>query len=200
MHQRQPQRRADARRRRHQVFPAGSDSFYCRTTSIPRMGGAGHIRRDRWAWMRTRIATTELISETMFGSGPTIASASRRTSARRKFWYSNDRDGLDGKGALALAEALQKEVDLGARKPTRCDMHGSRNCCPMSFCRICEGTGVRTPSPYGGAGDLREGGIGCNSCEGAGYVPAWATHYPFSTENVTEFIAFLRDSGGFSIS
>ena len=70
---------------------------------------------------------------------------------------------------------------------------------PNEPCIICAGTGIRKPGPHRGAGDPRQGGIKCNSCEGAGYVCAWASHYPFSTENVAAFAAFLRESGGFSI-
>jgi hypothetical protein len=49
------------------------------------------------------------------------------------------------------------------------------------------------------ADDLKEGSIKCNKCQGAGYVRPWASHYPFSTENVAAFVAFLRESGGFAI-
>jgi hypothetical protein len=70
---------------------------------------------------------------------------------------------------------------------------------PDEPCDICAGTGVRKPEPHCGAGDLKEGGIKCNGCKGEGYVRPWASHYPFSTENVRNFVAFLRESGGFVI-
>ena len=57
----------------------------------------------------------------------------------------------------------------------------------------------RPASRFADAGDLKEGGIKCNGCQGAGYVRPWASDYPFSTENVTAFVAFLRESGGFVI-
>jgi hypothetical protein len=49
-----------------------------------------------------------------------------------------------------------------------------------------------------GAGDKLTG-IKCNKCDGNGFVPAFSTYYPFSTDNVRNFVAFLRGCGGFSI-
>jgi hypothetical protein len=116
-----------------------------------------------------------------------------------KYWHSNGGDGLDATGAVALAEALQKEINSG-RTETYARRYASElELMPNEACRICAGTGVRTPGPHGGAGDLREDGIKCNGCEGAGYKRAWASNYPFSVENVATFVAFLRESGGFSI-
>jgi hypothetical protein len=43
------------------------------------------------------------------------------------------------------------------------------------------------------------GTLVCNACHGKGAVPHFATHYPFSEENVQEFAAFLRECGGFRI-
>ena len=70
---------------------------------------------------------------------------------------------------------------------------------PNETCDICAGTGVRTSGPHRGAGDLKEDGIKCDRCQGAGYVRPWASNYPFSTENVADFAAFLCESGGFVI-
>jgi hypothetical protein len=152
-----------------------------------------HPNNDHGSYFRNNVWWWRPLADYCITIAPDIC-------APCKFWYSNDRDGLDGKGAVALAEALQKEVDSGRTEAYAKRYAWEQELLPNEPCRICEGTGVRNPGPSGGAGDLREGGIRCNSCEGAGYVPAWATHYPFSTENVTEFIVFLRDSGGFSIS
>jgi hypothetical protein len=116
-----------------------------------------------------------------------------------RYWHSNDGDGLDAAEAFALAEALRKEIDAG-RTATYARRYASeQELMPNEPCDICAGTGVRTPGPHRGAGDLREGGIKCNRCQGAGYVRPWASHYPFSTENVAAFVAFLRESGGFEI-
>jgi hypothetical protein len=116
-----------------------------------------------------------------------------------RYWYSNDRDGLDAEGAVALAEALQNEIAAGRTEAYARRYAFHQELMPNEPCIICAGTGIRKPGPHSGAGDPRQGGIKCNSCEGAGYVCAWASHYPFSTENVAAFAAFLRESGGFSI-
>ena len=47
------------------------------------------------------------------------------TSACRN-WHTNDGDGLDAAGALALAEALQKEIDANRTDAYRSDMHPNR--------------------------------------------------------------------------
>ena len=116
-----------------------------------------------------------------------------------RHWHSNDCDGLDAADALALAEALQKEIDAGRTENYARRYASEQELMPNEPCDICAGTGVRRSVPRIGAGNLKEGGIKCNKCQGAGYVRPWASHYPFSTENVAAFIAFLRESGGFSI-
>ncbi len=116
-----------------------------------------------------------------------------------KYWHSNDGDGLDAAGAVALADALENEIRAKRTKDFERRHTSAREMAPNEPCDMCAGTGVRKPGPHRGAGDLKDGGIKCNSCEGAGYVRPWASHYPFSTENVAAFVAFLRESGGFSI-
>ncbi len=138
----------------------------------------------------------------MFGGGipwRTIASRAPDICAACRYWHSNDRDGLDAAEAFALAEALQREIDAGRTETYARRYASEQELMPNEPCDICAGTGVRTLGPHRGAGDLREGCIKCNSCQRAGYVRAWATHYPFSTENVAAFVAFLRESGGFAI-
>ena len=39
----------------------------------------------------------------------------------------------------------------------------------------------------------------CNGCNGRRYNNHPATDYPFSAENVADFVAFVRHSGGFGI-
>lgn len=139
-----------------------------------------------------------------------------------KYWHHNEGDGLNAAGALALADALQKEIDAGRTEPYARRYASEREMMPDVPCNICAGTGVRKPPPepkpdadpndpfpdlveefdprkHSGAGDLKEGGIKCNGCDGGGYVRPWASCYPFSTDNVTAFAAFLRESGGFVI-
>jgi hypothetical protein len=116
-----------------------------------------------------------------------------------RHWHTNDGDGLDAAGAVTLADALRTEIDAGRTEAYARRYASDQELMPDQPCNICAGTGMRTLGPYRGADDLNEGGIKCNKCQGAGYVRPWASHYPFSTENVAAFVTFLRESGGFSI-
>ena len=120
------------------------------------------------------------------------------TSACR-YWYSNDYDGLDAAGALALAEMLQEEINAKRTDTYALRYASAQSMMPNEPCNMCSGTGVRVPLPHRGADNLKKAGIRCDSCEGAGYVRPLACHCSFSTENVADFAAFLRESGGFEI-
>ena len=137
-------------------------------------------------------------------------------------WHYNDGDGLNAAGAVALAEALQKEIDAGRTEAFARRYASEQEMMPDEPCKTCAGTGVRKPPPepkpdadpndpfpdlveefdprkHSGAGDLKEGGIKCNGCKGIGYVRPWESNCSFLTANVANFIAFLRESGGFVI-
>ena len=51
---------------------------------------------------------------------------------------------------------------------------------PLETCKICDG-------------------LGCQVCDGSGKRKAFLTNYPFSSENVVNFVEFLRECGGFTI-
>ena len=118
------------------------------------------------------------------------------TSACR-YWHSNDGDGLDAAGALALAEALQREIeanrtdDYARRYASKVEVVG------VDLCDVC--ARVRKVTRNHDVGDLKEGRITCFKCRGAGYVLRWGSDYSFSTGDVARFVAFLRESGGFVI-
>ncbi|MET4513736.1 hypothetical protein [Bradyrhizobium sp. I1.7.5] len=82
-------------------------------------------------------------------------------------WHSNDGDGLDAAGALALADALENEIsakrtqDFERRERSAWEM-----AFPMEPCDICAGAGVEMPGPQRGASDRRERGIECEWCGG----------------------------------
>ena len=123
----------------------------------------------------------------------------------------NDGDGLDKEGAEALSRILLASLSDG-----RCIVYEAQynlevSQLPNEDCNICDKTGIRTDKigkeqgqdskvlPDDKAIVLgRETGW-CNGCDGFGWKPNWATHYPFSQENVREFAEFLAESGGFSI-
>jgi hypothetical protein len=129
------------------------------------------------------------------------------TSACRH-WYTNDGDGLDAAGALALAEALEQEINT-----SRIHAHARRYAAeqeliaaeqelmPDKLCVSCGGSGLRKSAHarLHGGGVLKPGMIICNQCEGAGYVRPITGCLEFTTENVAAFVAFLRECGGFEI-
>jgi hypothetical protein len=113
-------------------------------------------------------------------------------------WFSNAGDGLDAENASALAERLEAEVNEG-----RCERYAricrsQQEMAPNESCWLCDGTGTRKPVPERGAGDVITG-IKCNNCHGEGTSRPWRTLYPFSVNNVKNFIKFLRACGGFTI-
>jgi hypothetical protein len=113
-----------------------------------------------------------------------------------KYWYGNDGDGLDAAGSVALADALQKEVDSGRVETYVQQYAAEQELLPDESCSSCFGGMVQSVLLAGG-GELKDFRIECARCRGTGYchpVP------PFSIENVGAFIAFLRESGGFEIS
>ena len=133
-------------------------------------------------------------------------------------WHSNDGDGLDAKGALALAEALELEISTGRTSAEEARWRHAVESQPDEPCNLCGGTGARRDSvgvehgfhervcedvdvyDYHGKPHPRAGHKGwCNGCNGRGFRRPDMCHYPFTAENVEEFIAFLKDSGGFKI-
>jgi hypothetical protein len=114
-----------------------------------------------------------------------------------RHWYSNDHDGLDDAAAIALADALNVEILAGRTLCYEKRYMDALEAAPDVLCDWCDGTGIRQPVPKRGAGDPNNGGFRCNACDAEGHVRP--LDYPFSTENVADFVAFLKDCGGFSI-
>lgn len=106
-------------------------------------------------------------------------------------WQTNDGDGLDADAAVKLADALQAEIDAGRTAAREKEYMAALNALPDETCRYCQGTGTRKDMVVHG---------GCNACRGKGTVRPDAASYPFSAENVADFVRFLRASGGFEIN
>jgi len=102
--------------------------------------------------------------------------------------------------SAALANKLQQEIDSGRTERFAVIHAAEQELTPNEPCRLSKGTGILRPPAAGerGAGDMLTG-IKCNACDGNGFVPAFSTYYPFPTDNVRNFVAFLRGCGGFSI-
>lgn len=123
----------------------------------------------------------------------------------------NGGDGLDEAGALELAKRLRDELESGATAENERQYNEWRASLPWDDCSLCGATGIRTDavgvemgmpekelSPEEAMFAGRSHGW-CNGCRGYGKTESWQTNYPFSVENVREFVEFLQDSGGFSI-
>lgn len=123
----------------------------------------------------------------------------------------NDGDGLDEDCALELAHLLADEIESGRTKAYEDEYNRRISMLPMKQCTFCEGTGIRTDAigvdmhmptrelaPELQILTGRTHGW-CNSCNGEGRVEHFDAGYPFSVENVSEFVDFLADCGGFSI-
>jgi hypothetical protein len=111
-------------------------------------------------------------------------------------WHLNEGGGLEEEDALALADRLQQEIDSGRCAAYETDYSARIEAMPEKLCRVCEGTGIRNPGPGDGHGGTS---VTCYWCEGSGRTKPWEANYPFSVENVRNFIAFLRGCGGFEI-
>ena len=116
------------------------------------------------------------------------------------YWQTNDGDGLNAEDSAALADKLQQEINSSRTEQFALIHAAWQELTPNDPCDLCKGTGILRPPAAGecGAGDILIG-IKCNACDGNGFVPAFSTYYPFSVDNVRNFVAFLRGCGGFSI-
>ena len=61
---------------------------------------------------------------------------------------------------------------------------------PLEECNICDGVGQVEGDDY-----VRE----CHVCKGSGKRKNFNTKYPFSAQNVEDFVKFLSQSGGIQI-
>lgn len=131
-------------------------------------------------------------------------------TSKCKYWHSNDGTGLNSRDSIKLAKILQQEIDNGNCQKYEDAYEHDLASEPDKVCDLCEGTGIRsdmvgiqngmTTKVIDEPGHPRHGQIGwCNGCAGKGYTRPWSNSYPFSVENVQEFVEFLKNCGGFKI-
>jgi len=108
--------------------------------------------------------------------------------------HTNDGDGLNEEDSLLLAQKLQDRIDIGSTGEFQKGYEQHLENLPLEACEISKGKGMRKKPPDIGPGDMR-----CNGCDGKGMRKSYETHYPFSVENVQEFVEFLKACGGFEI-
>lgn len=106
----------------------------------------------------------------------------------------NDGWGLDNHAALKLAECLSAALLSGHTEQYEQKYQQRLDSLPLEPCTICGATGKRAEPPVVGSGSRP-----CTYCDGTGKVRSFQARSPFSTDNVREFEAFLRDCGGFKI-
>lgn len=125
-----------------------------------------------------------------------------------RYGHSNDGDGLDARGAAALAEALTAELDSGRTAQYVAMRDAELASLPRRPCQWCEGTGVRRDEIAMANGmptritTLPDGTtrVGwCNACQGRGDREDPRASYPLDVDDVREFRDFLAASGGFEI-
>ena len=108
--------------------------------------------------------------------------------------HSNDGWGLSNRAALKLADRLASALASGQTEQYAQRYAAYLESLSDEPCSVCGATGKRAAPPAIGPGMQA-----CNCCNGTGHTPSFEKHYPFSTENVREFEAFLRECGGFNI-
>lgn len=133
-------------------------------------------------------------------------------------WHSNDGDGLDAAGSRRLAEALEQRLEAGHIAEYGKEREAALKALPNEPCRLCHGTGIRAdklgvamgqPDKLNEATTVVEGATiphpragekgWCNGCEGRGWSRPSATWYYLEEKDVRDFVAFLKDCGGFEI-
>jgi hypothetical protein len=134
--------------------------------------------------------------------------------AARCRWHYNDGDGLNALEAEALADALEAEIASGrclayarVRRAQMVALRAQLASLPDQPCSTCDGRGLRVVSES----DLDDpfpleapvgSEIPCGRCNGLGSVgpndPAQDLA-ALTPNTLREFVAFLGDSGGFSI-
>jgi hypothetical protein len=133
-------------------------------------------------------------------------------TAKCTYWQSNDGDGLNARDSVKLADVLQREIDNGNTAAYAAIREAEIHRLPDERCEYCNATGVRDDRvgqengfldrtiPADAKNHPRAGQRGwCNACDGKGFRRPSDASYPFSVENVAEWIEFLRGCGGFTI-
>lgn len=93
-----------------------------------------------------------------------------------------------------IAKRLRISVENGNTKKYEKKYINQINNLPDVECASCKGTGKQ--HVY----HIPNSSKKCNSCDGAGKRRPFECSYPFSEENVKDFIEFAENSGGFIIS
>lgn len=125
--------------------------------------------------------------------------------------HSNDGDGLDEDGALALANALRSDLADGTADEYIALRNKVLSELERPTCDLCDGTGIRSDEigvehgmPERELDPVIASIVGrthgtCNGCRGEGVREHWATNYSVDKDDLVEFADFLANCGGFEI-
>lgn len=113
-------------------------------------------------------------------------------------WHSNSGDGLGPNDSYRLSKLLEADLTSG-RVKLYADGYESQRRAQTEPCRTCADSLLHgVPAPGWRILDEQSGiKEKCPQCDGTAQMPT--NPYPFSVENVHEFMLFLRSCGGFEI-
>jgi hypothetical protein len=101
--------------------------------------------------------------------------------------------GLDANKSCDLADLLDASLKDGTFSAWVIKRNDRLANLPQETCHVCKGTGNTVK--YGDDEFTQ-----CTICKGTAKVPAWETNYPSpDSDDIAEWVKFLRFSGGFSI-
>jgi hypothetical protein len=125
------------------------------------------------------------------------------TARQQELGHTNSGIRISEKKALAIASTLEQLLERGEVARYAVAYAEALQALPNEVCQLCRGSGARNEKlecvDVEAIPRLSAPG-GCNGCGGAGKLRPFCTHYPFGEENVLEFAAFCRQSGGFEVS
>ena len=105
---------------------------------------------------------------------------------KQQNWEFNDGCKVSKISAEKIAKKLQQEIDSGNTTKYSKKYKADLKKLPLEKCHFCKGTKKYQNKK-------------CSFCKNTGKQESWLKNYPFSVENVKEFIEFAKNSGGFKI-
>lgn len=169
-----------------------------------------YFRRNVWGW-RPLVEAIEAVC---------LKEGELNLYHRCGNWQMNDGDGLNGADSIELATILENSIKRGFVTEYFEEREKALDDLPDIPCDICRGSGIRKDAVGINMGQVdlvipadardptrgiekphpRAGQTGwCNGCGGTGYKRPWDCAYHATTQDVQEFVEFLKHCGGFEI-
>lgn len=126
--------------------------------------------------------------------------ASPQVTSKVVHAHSNDGDGLSAKDTLILVKDIKRCIEDGTLLSWAKEYEEHIKSLPLQKCTYCDQTGLRTWPANTWQNETDSPIVKpCNVCKGEGEYANDLSSYPFSIENVHNFLKFLESSGGFEI-